>query len=318
MSATLVTGGTGFVGRHFVERLRHDGVEVRLAGRAPRDGSAHPAAMNVVPIGSIGSDTDWTAALDGVDRVVHLAGRAHVLEEQVADPLPVFLEVNCAGTLRLAESAAQRGVRRFVFVSSVKVNGEDSSRAKYSASDESAPVDPYGVSKMRAELGLEDLARRTGMEVTIVRPPLVYGPGVGANFLRLMSLVDKGVPLPLGSVRNLRSMVSLWNLSDLLVRCLDAPTAANRTFMVSDGRDLSTAELVGLLAAALGKQPRVFDFPPVMLRTAARLTGKLAEYTRLCASLHVDTSATTATLNWNPPLSVEESIARTVRWYRSR
>jgi nucleoside-diphosphate-sugar epimerase len=316
MSVVLVTGASGFVGRHVVAALRAAGHSVRCAVRATARGRALPADIDRIEIPTIGAATDWTRALDGVGAVVHLAARAHVLEERAADPLAAFLEVNTAGTLALARSAADAGVRRFLFLSSIKVNGESSGEGAFGADDVPAPVDPYGVSKWRAETGLADIARGSSLETTIVRPPLVYGPGVGANFLRLLRLVDRGLPLPVGGVRNARSLVSVWNLTDLLLRCLTSPHAANRTFMVSDGRDLSTAELVRMLAAALGKPARLVSVPPAALRLAARLTGQMAEYTRLCASLRVNMGATTSALDWSPPCTVEESLRRTVAWYR--
>jgi UDP-glucose 4-epimerase len=316
LSDILLTGGTGFVGRHLVERLVADGRSVRCAIRSPERSSSLPSAVSSIAVGELGFSTDWRDALAGVGTVMHLAARAHVLDEREADPLAVFLEVNTRAVETLATAAAQAGVRRLVFLSSIKVNGEDSGERAYAASDAPAPADPYGVSKQRAEEALREIGARTGMQTVIVRPPLVYGPGVRANFLRLMQIVDRGIPLPFGSIRNRRSLVSVWNLCDLLVRCVDSPAAANRTFMVSDGVDPSTAELVRLLATALEARARVFGVPPAFLRLAARLTGQMAEYTRLCASLRVDLTETLSQLDWRPPLGMTEAMARTARWYR--
>jgi nucleoside-diphosphate-sugar epimerase len=316
----LVTGATGFVGRHFCERLLADGRRVRCAVRsADRARRVLPQpAIAIAEVGPLGRGTDWSGVLQDVRTVVHLAARAHILEEKAADPLAAFLEVNTDGTLQLARAASKAGAARFIFMSSVKVHGESSGPGAFSTADTPAPVDPYGVSKWRAEQGLAELAQQGRMEVVIVRPPLVYGPGVGANFLRLMRLVDRRIPLPLGRVDNRRSLVSIWNLCDLLVKCLDAPAAANRAFLVSDGMDLSTSDLVKELAVALGKRPNIVNFPVSLLELGARLTGQMAEYTRLCASLRVDISATVGVLGWQPPLTVTESIARTAHWFRNR
>jgi nucleoside-diphosphate-sugar epimerase len=317
VSRILVTGGTGFVGRHLVERLVTDGHFVRCPVRSPdRATGMLPPKAEIVAGGSIDERTNWDGMLEGIDVVMHLAARAHVLEERSSDPLAAFVAVNTDGTLNLARSAAAQGVRRFVFVSSIKVNGESTGARPFTAHDEPDPVDDYGVSKQRAESGLADVATATRLQTVIVRPPLTYGPGVGANFQRLLRLIDRELPLPLGAVKNARSLVSVWNLVDLLDRCIDSPAAANRTFMVSDGCDLSTADLIRQLATALGRRARVFAVPPALLEIGARLTGQMAQYTRLCASLRVDMGETMRTLGWRPPCSLEESIVRTARWYR--
>lgn len=317
MREILVTGATGFIGGHLVERLLTDGADVKCALRSGSPACARwPANVKTVTVGPIDASTDWHAALEGVHTVIHLAARAHVLEESASDPLQAFREVNTVGTLRLAKAAARAGAQRLVFLSSIKVNGESSGTEYCSAGDEPSPVDPYGLSKLEAEQGLHELSALTGLQTVIVRPPLVYGPGVRANFLRLLRLVDRGIPLPLGSVRNARSLVSVWNLCDLLIVCANAPEAAGQTFMVSDGEDMSTADLIKRLAKALGRRPRLLDVPIGLLRTAARLSGQMAEYTRLCASLRIDMSATCERLSWRPPLSVNESLDRTIAWYR--
>ncbi|MEX0729474.1 MAG: NAD-dependent epimerase/dehydratase family protein [Aquisalimonadaceae bacterium] len=311
----LVTGGTGFVGGALLHRLAMiPGLRVRAATRGR---ACHlPAAVEVVQVGDLSPDTDWRSAVFGADVVVHVAARVHVMDEVAADPLAEFRRVNVSGTLRLASEAADAGVRRLVFISSIKVNGERTSPGQpFRSEDVPSPMDPYAHSKLEAERGLADVARQTGLEVVIVRPPLVYGFGVKANFERLMKLVYRGVPLPLGSVRNSRSMIGLDNLVDLLVRCVDAPEAAGQTFLVSDGRDLSTPELIRLIAAAMGRSPRLLPVPVAVLRLAGALTGKGAEVERLCGSLQVDSSETRRVLGWEPPVSVEEAVRRTVSGY---
>lgn len=316
MSTLLVTGSTGFVGRHLVTRLV-DEASLRCAVREPASARL-PAAAVAIGIRAIDGSTDWTDAVAGVQTVIHLAARAHILEDRVADPLAAFRAVNTEGTLALARQAVAAGVRRLVFVSSIKVNGENSLNQPFSAADVPQPVDPYGISKHEAEVGLRELSRSTGLEVVIVRPPLVYGPGVRANFLRLMQIVERGVPLPLGSVTNRRSLVSVWNLVDLLRVCAFSEQAAGQTFMVSDGQDVSTATLVTLLAKAFGRRPRLLNVPEGLLRAGARLTGQMAEYTRLCGSLQVDIAATEATLGWHPPIALTAGIERTVNAYREQ
>jgi nucleoside-diphosphate-sugar epimerase len=317
MSLCLVTGATGFVGRHLVARLVEEGIPVRCAVRDPIAARALLGNdVDIVAVGPIESRPDCGRALAGVQTIFHLAGRAHILEETSADPLAEFLRVNADGAAHLARQAAAAGVRRFVFASSIKVFGESSGERPFRPEDAPAPVDPYGVSKQRAEEMLRGIASESGMEVVIVRPPLVYGPGVGANFLRLLRLVDRGVPLPLGGIPNRRSLVSVWNLCDLFVRCSRASAAANRTILVSDGKDLSTPGLIRELARALGRPARLINVPQGLIRLAAQATGNMAEFTRLCASLTLDIDETVRILDWRPPVSVEESLARTVAAYR--
>lgn len=303
--AILVTGANGFVGSALCRTLRAGGAAVVAARR--RQGGAGEVA-----VGELDGNTDWSAALGGCDRVIHLAARVHVMADTSADPMAAYRVVNVDATLNLARQAARHGVRRFVFVSSVKVNGEASADQPLRATDRPAPCDPYGQSKLEAELALKELGALTGMEVVIVRPPLVYGPGVKANFHNLMRLVKLGVPLPLARVRNQRSMVALDNLVDLLRVCADHPAAAGHTFMVSDDHDLSTAELVKLIGTAMGKRVLLLPVPAGLLSGAARLIGRGGFASRLFGSLQVDIGATRAILNWTPAVSTEAGIARTV------
>jgi len=302
----LVTGATGFVGRALCAELAARGLPARPVSRRPAPGCS--------AIGDIGPDTDWTQALQGVTHVVHLAARVHVMDDRAADPLAEFRRANVAATLRLARQAAAAGVRRLVFVSSVKVNGEETQPGQpFTADDVPRPQDPYGVSKLEAEQGLLELARETGMEVAIVRPPLVYGPGVGANFRSMLRWVQRGVPLPLGGVHNRRTLVALDNLADLVILCLDHPAAANQVFLAGDGEDLSTPELLRRVAKALGTRVRLLPVPPLLLRSAAALVGKGGVARRLCGSLQLDTAKTRQLLGWTPRVGVDEALRRTAQ-----
>lgn len=305
----LVTGAGGFIGSALVKAL--DGHPVRRALRTP---SATAQADDFV-CGDIGPDTDWQPALRDVDCVVHLAARTHVLQENMADPLAAYRCVNVDGTRRLAEQAVAAGVQRFVFLSSIKVNGESTSSRPFSTDDTPAPEDAYGISKLEAENALREIADRSGMEWVILRPPLVYGPGVKGNFLQLLKAVAKGVPLPLASIDNRRSLVYVGNLVDAIIACIREPAAAGRTFLVSDGEDLSTPELIRRLATALGRRPRLLPCPPALLALAARLCGREAAFRRLSGSLAVDISALQQTLHWQPRYSTNQGFSATVQWY---
>ena len=307
----LVSGARGFVGSALVARLAREGVETRACVR--RDDASMPNGVHTVQFGDLTANTDWSRALTGVGVIVHAAARVHVMDDTATDPLTEFRRVNVQGTLHLARQAEAAGVRRFVFISSIKVNGEATELGMpFSADDLPAPLDPYGVSKMEAEQGLREIAAQTGMEVVIIRPPLVYGPGVKANFAALMRTVQLGWPLPLGAVHNRRSLVALDNLVDFIVTCTTHPQAANQTFLVSDGHDLSTTELVRGLARAAGVPARLLPLPVLALQAGAALLGKGDAVQRLCGNLQVDISKARSLLGWVPPVSVDEGLRRAV------
>jgi len=304
----LITGVTGFVGNAVCERmLRHD-LDFRGVLRSRNNA---PTCFDRFVVAEVHGATHWGGALEGVNTIIHLAARVHVMHDTEADPLAAFRAVNVQGTLSLARQAAAAGVKRFVFISSIKVNGEATSPGRpFTAEDVAAPQDAYGVSKMEAEQGLRQISAQTGLEVVIIRPPLVYGPGVKANFAALMRAVQRGWPLPLGAVHNQRSLVALDNLVDFTITCTTHPQAANQTFLVSDGHDVSTTELIRGMAQAAGVQARLLPVPVSVLRMAASMLGKADAIDRLCGDLQVDISKARDMLCWVPPISVSEGLRR--------
>jgi nucleoside-diphosphate-sugar epimerase len=306
----LITGVSGFVGKALCMQALHQGLAINGAQRTRTE---EPSLINRFVVGEINGGTDWENALRDVNVVVHLAARVHVMRDTETDPLTVFRAVNVEGTLNLARQAAVAGVKRFVFVSSVKVHGEATLHGRaFVEADPPAPQDAYGLSKHEAEQGLRQLSAVTGMEVVIVRPPLVYGPGVRANFASLMHSVRRGMPLPLGAVHNQRSLVALDSLVDFIVTCINHPKAANQTFLVSDGQDLSTTELVRCMAKAAGVPARLISVPVWALQAGASLLGKGDAVQRLCGNLQVDISKARSLLDWVPLVSVEEGLRRTM------
>jgi nucleoside-diphosphate-sugar epimerase len=307
-SPLLVTGATGFVGRAVCARMMQQGLPVVMVTRVPMP---QPGVRSVA-VGEIGPDTDWRAALAGCGAVLHLAARVHVMREVATDAIGEFRRTNVEGTLALARQAAMAGVRRFVYVSSIKVNGEETAPGRpFKAQDTPAPEDAYAMSKFEAEQGLRALCADTGMEFVVIRPPLVYGPGVRANFATMMRWVARGLPLPLGAITaNRRSLVGVDNLVDLLITCVSHPAAAGQVFLASDGEDLSTADLLKRIGIALGRPARLLPVPEAWLRIAARLIGRPGIAQRLCGSLQLDIGHTCQTLGWSPPVTVDEGLRR--------
>lgn len=306
-SKVFLTGGSGFLGGSLLQRLLADGVCVTAAVR----GSGASLAIPTYRFTQLSDKQVWSDGLSNHDVLLHCAARVHIMDDPSADPLTEFRRVNVEGTLNLARQAAAAGVQRFIFISSIKVNGEETAPGDaFTASDVPAPQDPYGLSKFEAEEGLRSLAQQTGMEVVIIRPPLVYGPSVKGNFVSMIKLVQKGLPLPLGAIHNKRSLVGIDNLVDLIIRCIDHPAAANQTFLASDGVDLSTTELLRSVVKAMGKPSRLVPVPASLLQTGAGLLGKKAMAQRLLGSLQVDISKTREVLGWEPPYTVEEGLRR--------
>lgn len=315
MTTVLVTGANGFVGQHLVNYLCQQGHQVVATTRTAEAGFDSPRVRSV-SVGEITATTDWSSALNDVESIIHLAARVHVMREQAVDPISAFRQVNTAGTLRLAQQAAEAGVKRFVYLSSIKVNGEHTTTHPFSEADSAEPQDPYAQSKWEAEQQLLALAAKTGLEVSIVRPPLVYGPEVRGNFLRLLGLTAKAWPLPLASIENRRSLVNIHNLCSLLETCMQHPEAGGEVFLVSDDCDLSTPQLLRMLATAMDRPCRLWPFPPVILQVVSKLLGQEAVWSRLAGSLQIDISKARQRLGWEPVTSVERGLAETVAWYQ--
>lgn len=311
----LVTGANGFIGRRLCSVLQASGITARAAVRQKSDSA--PGEGDFVAVGGIDENTDWDAAVDGISSIIHLAGRAHVLRDDQSNPLSAYRRVNVSGTVRLARTAAMSGVKRLVFVSSIKVNGEATGEIPFTELDVPHPVDPYGVSKLEAEEQLKMIGDETGLEIVVVRPPLVYGPGVKGNFLSLLRLIRRGIPLPLGACMNRRRMIGLDNMVALLVLCAMHPRAAGNVFLAGDQEDVSTPLLVERMANALSLKSRLVSVPPALLRILAGAMGRHGVYDRLCGSLRVDIGHAQKVLGWTPAVSMEEELARTASWFLS-
>ncbi len=305
----LVTGATGFVGGAVVCKLIDDGSDaVRAAVRQLSD--KLPDAVAQLCVGDLAAGTSYTQALQGVDVVIHAAARVHVMSDDATDPLTEFRKVNVDGTLNLARQAARAGVKRFIFISSIKVNGEETGNQPFRPDDNIDTKDPYGLSKWEAEQGLFKLAEETGMEVVVIRPPLIYGPGVKANFEKMIGWVNKGVPLPLGSVHNQRSLLALDNLVSFILHCMYHPNAANEVFLIADAEDVSTTELLRKVAHALGKKACLLPVPEQLMRMLARLLGKQDIVNRLFGSLQVDSSKACEMLGWEPVTTMNAQLKK--------
>lgn len=301
----LVSGANGFVGRVLGNHLDSHQYAVVPAVRSAS------GLLGEVVVADIDCTTDWRSALEGCDAVVHLAARVHVMDEAEQDPLTIYRAVNAEATLNLARQAAQIRVKRFVFISTIKVNGEGRN-TPYRETDTPAPEDAYAISKWEAEEGLQQIAGETGLEVVILRPPLVYGPGVKANFLRLMQVIQQGWPLPLGAIKNRRSLLYLGNFVDAIRVCIEHPAAAGQTFLVDDGQTVSTPELIRAMAKAMDRPGRLLPVPVSLLRMAGRIMGRSAAVSRLTGSLYLDSQAIQSQLEWSPPYSMQAGLEETV------
>lgn len=303
----LLTGATGFLGNALQQRLLIDGYyDLTIAARRALVTKNMFRAVNVE---SLTVETGWAEALQNVDLVVHAAARAHAIKDKLTNPLAEYRKVNVDGTLNLARQAADAGVKRFVFISSIGVNGNTNTKP-FTINDEPNPAEMYAQSKWEAEQGLWKIHQQTGMELVIIRPPLVYGPNAPGNFGSLVRWIEKGVPLPFGAIHNQRSLVALDNLVDLIVTCIDHPAAANQVFLAGDGEDLSTTELLRGVAKAMGKPSRLIPVPAGILQFGANMLGKKAMAQRLLGSLQVDISKAQQLLGWTPPLTVEQGLKR--------
>ena len=307
----FVTGANGFVGKALCRVLVE---QTQIVRTATRQTNTQVKNNETVGVGDLNGPTDWTKALLDIKVVIHLAARVHVMNDASTDPLAEFRKVNVEGTLNLAKQAAKAGVKRIIFISSIKVNGEHSDLNKpFTEADVADPQDAYGLSKYEAEQGLLLIAQQTGMEVVIIRPPLIYGPGVKANFKSMLHFVKRGIPLPFGIINNKRSFVYLGNLISLIIRCIDHPEAANQVFLVSDGEDLSTTQLLTGCAKALGVKARLLPVPQKLIEFFANLLGKQDMAQRLCGNLQVDISKARHLLNWTPPVSVADGLIETCK-----
>jgi len=302
----LLTGYTGFLGSALLKKLNN--YQVYLTSRKCDEKISFPIYKKV-----ISSSEDFSDCLNGVEVVIHLAARVHQMNDKSENPLKEFMETNCHGTLNLAMQAAKAGVKRFIFVSSIKVNGERSNPGKpFRFDDPIHPSDPYGISKANAEEGLLKIAKDTKLEVTIIRPPLIYGPNVKANFASMLKLAKINFPVPLGSIKNKRSFVGIDNLVDLIITCINHCKAGNQIFLVSDNNDVSTSKLYSLMAQAYGNKPRLISISTKFLKLIGLLLGKKEAINRLCEDLRVDIWHTKKTLNWSPVVSLEDGIKNCV------
>jgi len=325
----LVTGANGFVGMSLSVALVAKGLSVRLAARNEQICSevdrrlakiVHRCCydtnvVEVTPVGDLGTDIEWRPTLQGIDTVVHLAGRAHVLKERTSDPMAIFRAVNVAGTKRLAECAVETGVRRLIYISSIKVNGEQTRGRPYDEHDSPQPEDEYGISKWEAEQALWGVVMQSSMEAVVLRPPLLYGPGVKGNFYALMHAIARGVPLPIASVNNRRSLLNVRNLVDAILLCLDRNAAIGKTYLLADDEDVSSPDLARRIGDALGRQARLFSCPPGLLKFAGASMGRSAAVSRLLGSLQVNSKKIRDELGWRPSTGIRQGLSETAHWF---
>jgi nucleoside-diphosphate-sugar epimerase len=306
----LVTGATGFVGKPLIMELLREKFSVLAVTRSSNIPFGN---INFVNIGEINAQTNWRNLLNNIDVVIHLAARVHVMKESSMEPLTEFRKINVEGTAKLATQAAISGVKRFIYISSIKVNGEYTDLGKpFDEDDEPNPIDSYAVSKLEAEKSLLQISKRTDMEVVIIRPPLIYGKEVKANFANMLSVLQRRIPLPFGNIKNQRSLIYVGNLVNFIIKCIQHPNAANQIFLVSDGNDLSTTDLLLKCADALGIKARLFYIPKWLLETILTVLGKKDVGQRLCSNLQVNISKASKLLNWTPTISVNEGLKTTV------
>ncbi len=315
MDKIFITGATGFIGQALCAKMLGEGYGIKALVRSQEQSACLPAAVEKLSVESI-ETFDKYQELEGVDAVIHLAGLAHVIKGRASASLEVFRKVNLMGTQQIARTALKAKVKKFIFVSSVKVNGEGKSRP-YSENDPVAPEDAYGISKMEAEQALTRIAEKTSLQAVVLRLPLVYGPGVKANFKNLVKIAGSGLPLPFKGVDNRRSFLYLGNLVDAIIACVRHPQAAGQAFMVSDGQDISTPDLIKMISSVLGKKAHLFYLPPVILKALGKITGKTEEIEKLTGTLLVDSSKIKNLLGWQPPFTLEEGIKETVKYFKS-
>jgi len=314
----FITGAPGFVGSVLINRLLQDNVRLTAAVLVGENAEHLPIAVDRVTVELLSESSDYSVPLINVDVVIHLAARVHVMQETATDPLQEFRKVNLYGAERLARQAAKAGVKRFVFMSTIGVNGDNSGDMPYTEVEAPRPHNPYSISKYEAELALSQVSIETGMEVVIIRAPLVYGAGNPVNFLSLLRIVSKAIPLPLASITNKRSFIYVGNLVDALAICATHPEAAGKTYLVSDGEDVSTPELIRRTASALGVPARLMPFPVTLLKLLGKMTGKSGAVNRLTGSLTVDSSKIRQELGWRPPFTMEEGLRETGRWFKGK
>ncbi len=315
----LITGSNGFVGLPLSQYLMTVGHQVVGAVRSRNSLHIVNSKIHLKSIGDIDEITNWSDCLSGVECIIHLANRAHIMNEKSSNSLALYRKVNTAGTINLARQAAAAGTKRFIFISSIKVNGESTLPGQtLNPKDQHIPVDPYGLSKYEAEIGLKLIAEQTGLEVVVIRPPLIYGPGVKANFLKMMQWVEKGIPLPLGAIQNQRSMLGLDNLINFIELCLTYPDAAGQTFLVSDDHDVSTTELLKEIAAAMHRPSRLLSIPQYFIEKFLILLGQRHISERLCGSLQLDIGLAKTLLSWKPPYTFRDQLSKTVLDYLSK